>query len=206
MKLLKTDDIFIKEGAISDMVCGRLISYFEGQVGRKISGDEYSASFGSLNALKNRSLDSEFTSNSLRHGEILIVDHARAKFELKSVYDVIEKSLQEFGSQHPGLGSLLEEDFEITKPRIEKLPKSGGFTWHMDSRQSLGDRRFLTWIIYLNDVFNGGEIEFLRQGLRVSPRRGLLLMFSPFWTHVHQGRPPASSAKYTLSSGVCLTN
>ena len=53
---------------------------------------------------------------------------------------------------------------------------------------------------YLNDVESGGETDFPQLGLRVSARRGRLLMFPPYWMYQHAGLPPESGDKYILST------
>ena len=40
---------------------------------------------------------------------------------------------------------------------------------------------------YLNDVTDGGETEFLHQGLKVQPQKGLTLIWPADWTHTHRG-------------------
>jgi len=52
-------------------------------------------------------------------------------------------------------------------------------------------------MLYLNDVPEGeGETEFLHQGMRVQPRKGDLVVWPAFFTHVHRGNPVYTTDKY----------
>ena len=54
--------------------------------------------------------------------------------------------------------------------------------------------------LYLNTVKDGGETEFLYQGIRFSPEAGTLLLFPSSWTHVHRGNPPLTENKYMINT------
>jgi len=51
-------------------------------------------------------------------------------------------------------------------------------------------------MLYLNDVEEGGETEFLYQKMRVKPTKGTILIWPADWTHTHRGNPPLSGDKY----------
>ena len=53
--------------------------------------------------------------------------------------------------------------------------------------QGWGDARVLAFILYLNDVAEGGETVFLTQGRAIKPARGRLAIFPTCHTHVHSG-------------------
>jgi len=86
----------------------------------------------------------------------------------------------------------------ITKPQFQKYRRltDDGFDWHIDSIPP--DTRVLAGIAYLNDVAIGGETEF-RQGFDVKPGRGRVILFSPYWTHIHRGVPAISHHKYVVT-------
>ena len=54
----------------------------------------------------------------------------------------------------------------------------------------------LAWTIYLNDVPEGGETEFLYQSQRVSPEKGKTCIFPAGFMHTHRGNPPLKKDKY----------
>ena len=55
-------------------------------------------------------------------------------------------------------------------------------------------------ITYLNDDFDGGETEFLYQGIRVKPEKGKTVIFPASYTHMHRGNPPIGGTKYIATT------
>ncbi|MFV8783369.1 2OG-Fe(II) oxygenase [Microbulbifer sp. SA54] len=89
------------------------------------------------------------------------------------------------------------------------LKGSGGYHhWHSEHYPHPRDpeqkslHRVLFWLLYLNDVEEGGETEFFYQGTKVKPRRGRLLLSPCAFTHTHRGNVPVSEDKYILTSWV----
>ncbi len=78
-------------------------------------------------------------------------------------------------------------------------PGEGYHTWHYENS---GDSRYrkLVTMLYLNDVEEGGETEFLYLHRRVQPRQGRILIFPAGFTHTHRGNPPLSGDKFILTS------
>lgn len=70
-------------------------------------------------------------------------------------------------------------------------------------------QRVMTFLVYLNDDFEGGETDFPRIGYRYKGRRGDALFFvnvdeagAPDYRTVHAGLPPTSGTKWLLSQWV----
>ena len=57
-------------------------------------------------------------------------------------------------------------------------------------------------MVYLNDDFKEGETIFPVFGDVVEPKTGRLLIFPPYWTYLHAGKPPVKPgyAKYFLGT------
>lgn len=75
----------------------------------------------------------------------------------------------------------------------------GYHVWHYESCNRNVCQRLLTWMLYLNDVEEGGETEFLYQSMRVKPKQGTLLIWPAAFTHTHRGNPPLSNVKYVVT-------
>ena len=75
------------------------------------------------------------------------------------------------------------------------------FKWHGDGcvRRSNGEQSFLTFMVYLNDDFAGGETLF-REGLRIEPQQGMALLFCHWQKHM--GDEVRDGRKYVLRSDV----
>lgn len=92
----------------------------------------------------------------------------------------------------------INKDFYDTGYNIKKVNINEGFYhWHNDS--SRREKRFLTFMWYLNDVRSGGETEFFYQGVKIKPEAGKLVFFPSYWTHLHRGNKPLSSDKYIIT-------
>lgn len=92
---------------------------------------------------------------------------------------------------------------EVTAFQVQKYDHvdHGGYHYfHIESSSARSMRRVMAYIVYLNDITEGGETEFLHQGLRVKPETGKLAVFPAYFTHVHRGNPVLSKQdKYILT-------
>ena len=78
------------------------------------------------------------------------------------------------------------------------LNESEGYDWHSDG-MDLGLRyRFVSAVLYLNSVAQGGETEFRYQNRKITAQEGTVVLFPSGWTHIHRGCPPRSGPKYVL--------
>jgi hypothetical protein len=73
------------------------------------------------------------------------------------------------------------------------------FDEHVDATEGC-EKRFLNFLIYLNDVEEGGETEFPQLPLAVNPKAGTMVVFPPMWPWLHAGRKPISGPKYFAHS------
>lgn len=89
----------------------------------------------------------------------------------------------------------------VRSMRIQKtLPGEGYHVWHFESCGADKAQRITAWMIYLNDVDEGGETEFLYQHKRIEPKAGRLVVWPTAYTHIHRGNPPLKGEKYILTS------
>ena len=61
-------------------------------------------------------------------------------------------------------------------------------------------KRVLVYSIYLNDIEDGGETEFLYQHVRVKPKKGRTVIWPAYFPFVHRGNPPLKEDKYIITS------
>lgn len=75
------------------------------------------------------------------------------------------------------------------------------FNWHADGcvRLENGLKSMLTFMVYLNDDFIGGETLF-QHGVRIQPQKGLALLFCHWQKHM--GNEVRKGRKYVLRSDV----
>ena len=90
----------------------------------------------------------------------------------------------------------------ITDFKLQKtLPSEGYHMWHSEHCNPF-PRRIMVYSIYLNDVKEGGETEFLYQSLRVKPKQGTIVVWPAGYTHIHRGNPPLSGEKYIATGWI----
>lgn len=110
--------------------------------------------------------------------------------------DVLHTGARFYGcwSKHYVYGG--DRDWELIRYEPGQI-----FSPHVDA--IIGSRwqqRQLSVILYLNDEFEGGGTHFPPPGpgITVEPEAGKLVLFPPFYTHPHEGLPPAEGTKYAV--------
>jgi hypothetical protein len=78
----------------------------------------------------------------------------------------------------------------------------GYHIWHFEQASREQATRLMAYILYLNDVDEGGETEFLHQTRRIKPEAGTLVLFPASYTHLHRGNTPLSNTKYILTGWI----
>jgi hypothetical protein len=92
------------------------------------------------------------------------------------------------------------EPHTIYTYKIQKtLPGGGYHVWHSEDGSKQMSQRVGVYILYLNDVDEGGETEFLYLSKRVAAKKGRLVIFPPNYPWAHRGNPPLSGEKYILT-------
>ena len=123
--------------------------------------------------------------------------------EMSTLYnDIIRECWQQYSNKYFTLQVLEVETYNANIQRT--LPGQGYHTWHYenDFRSRAALPRVLASMMYLNDVDDGGETEFLYQSKRFSPKKGRVLLWPAQFTHTHRGNPPLSGEKYIITSWI----
>ena len=93
--------------------------------------------------------------------------------------------------------------------QIQKYDKGSGHynTWHVEQEDLRTSERVFVFILYLNDVEEGGETGFLikedGEYIKVKPKTGRLIIHPASWPFIHKGFKPESSDKYILTTWLC---
>ena len=117
----------------------------------------------------------------------------------KLVNEHISRALYEYFEYFPVLNTAESALYSI-RQKLQKTDVAGGFhVWHYENGHIDSVHRMLAWTIYLNDVPEGGETEFLYQSERVKPVKGRTVIFPAGFMHTHRGNPPISNEKYILT-------
>ena len=105
--------------------------------------------------------------------------------------------------ENTGASDAYGVPFHFTCLKIQKtLPTEGYHVWHIEHGKGFDNEpRAFVFSVYLNDVEDGGETEFLHFSKRVKPKTGRIVIWPAGFPYVHRGNPPLSGEKYILTSG-----
>jgi len=108
--------------------------------------------------------------------------------------------------ENTGAKEAYSVPFHFTCLKIQKtLPTEGYHLWHVEHGKGFhNEPRAFVFSIYLNDVEEGGETEFLNFSKRVQPKKGRIVIWPAAFPYVHRGNPPLSGEKYILTSWMLL--
>ena len=100
------------------------------------------------------------------------------------------------------LDSYGQDKLYYTSLKIQKtLPTQGYHIWHIEHNKGFDNEpRAFVFSVYLNDVDEGGETEFLHFSKRVKPKKGRIVIWPAGFPYVHRGNPPLAGEKYILTS------
>ena len=187
--------VFVKEDAFSSKFCDEVIQDFElyKNTGRARAGQ---SGVGIDNTVKNTT-----DLNILDFPEL----KAKYNVELNNTFNYLlsEEYLgqlpfqEEFGKSTLFFSPTFYEIFQIQKYDQNKGHYNG---WHAETGDFEMSRRMFVFILYLNDVNEGGETELLYTGLKVKPQKGKLLIHPASYPFVHKGHTPISDSKYILTT------
>ena len=126
--------------------------------------------------------------------------------ELKTMMVNYDLAFQHYCSNVGAKESYDVDKFLFTTLKIQKtLPTEGYHIWHIEHGKGFdNEARAFVFSIYLNDVEEGGETEFLHFSKRVKPKKGRIVIWPAGFPYVHRGNPPLSGEKYILTSWMML--
>jgi len=108
--------------------------------------------------------------------------------------------------ENVGANDVYGVPFYFTQLKIQKtLPTEGYHVWHIEHGKGFDlEARAFVFSIYLNDVEEGGETEFLHFSKRIKPKKGRIVIWPAGFPYVHRGNSPLSGEKYILTSWMML--
>ena len=116
-------------------------------------------------------------------------------------------SLERYVKLYPFLNELPEWSISSSYKIQKYKPNEGYFKLHCENVGSEVEdqfKRILAWMIYLNDVKDGGYTEFPAQKKKFQPRRGDILIWPAYWTHPHRGVTSKTQTKYIITGWMGL--
>ena len=117
----------------------------------------------------------------------------------KPLHDMVE----DYRKKYSVLDVLSQSWSLYRNIKIQRYHPNEGYTrLHCENDAEAPDMRhlrILAWMIYLNDVKDGGHTEFPVQDKKFQPREGDMLMWPAYWTHPHRGVVSKTETKYIMT-------
>jgi Rps23 Pro-64 3,4-dihydroxylase Tpa1-like proline 4-hydroxylase len=177
--------IFEKENALPDFLCDNMVERFEqardehypGRIGQTFSED--------------RSIK--------KSTDMVVSGKEHWKDVDNNLFRSLALALKEFKQKY----EYFKGPFKDNGYAIQRTEVGEHYHWHIDGGSHDFAERQLVAVWYLNDVPGpGGETEFLFQDIKVTPQKGKLILFPPFWTHEHRGVTLQKGVKYIATTWV----
>lgn len=192
--------IGIFPGAVNDNICDLAIEHFE--------------KAKELNFVRNRKETDQApklmkdTKSYFLSGTSDLVDYKNeilAKND-RGIFETFSQSLwncyQQYVDHYGVLETVGKHGISGTIKIQKTSPGEGYHAWHCEHDGFIQGNRLMMAILFLNNVEEGGETEFLYQSKRIKPRKGTILLCPSSFTHTHRGNPPISGDKYILTTWI----
>lgn len=172
--------IQIKDDALSAAQCDALIDWFESNTGIQQPG--------------------RIGSQALNTASKASTDIPRW-FHLQDMPEqVIEKALEagaaDYGRNRLHVFRTLSRMIIDNSYVLQRyMPEEGYYALHCEVGSPANMMRVLAWMIYLNDVPDGGT-HFSEQEFDCEARQGRLVMWPAYFTHMHRGIVSSTTTKY----------
>jgi hypothetical protein len=139
----------------------------------------------------------ELEINSKRTNSHLFLNiHAEKNEKLRVInnryFDLIVSAMRSYQSTIAGDSPFyFGEGFNVLKYQTGQEYKA-----HYDGGTE--SRRAFSPILYLNDDYTGGEIEFVNFGITIKPEPGTLMLFPSNYAYSHIAHPVKTGTKYAI--------
>jgi len=169
---------FIRVYKTDKKLCDDLIEYYNLNTEYKSEGQGFSG----VNKDIKDSIDVKFYNQS----------NNKTILEFFNVLSVcLKQYLFEFNIKFPVITDMIN--------LIQYYPKGGGYkVFHYENGESISAHRRLVYMLYLNDVSNGGT-EFKYQNIKLDAKKGNLVIWPAEFTHVHRGIISKTKEKYIVT-------
>jgi len=184
-------DVMVARNILSREDCAKIISTIEARPEQwQKSSTVADANAGSI------------APNSPRKSDGFPLSSIAGKSLFTSINKVDDLCFGVFGQAVQAYSRLLGERFAIDQDEgysVLRYGQGGEYKYHVDNgAASTGTLRTLSALLYLNDNYVGGEIDFPRQALKIKPETGLVIVFPAIANFIHASLPIESGIKYTV--------
>jgi len=113
---------------------------------------------------------------------------------IKQVYTTLTEALEVAGKNYCLATNL--EYFPPSPLSISKYIAGASMGPHVDTYPGDGKSPVMSGVLYLNDDYTGGELDFPLQGVRIKPEAGSIIIFPSVEPFFHQSLEVVAGEKY----------
>lgn len=181
------------ENSLSSKNCKKIIDLFEksknlhavGQTGQYLNNSTQKKSTD-INIDSTFLLDPEWNSN------------------ITEILNCLNFGIDSYVKKYPFVNSL-DKWAMVPRFNIQRYcPGEGYYAWHCESGGPATRNRVLAWMIYLNDIADGGT-EFAHGNEPLTAKEGTLSVWPAYFTHYHRGIISQSNTKYIATGWYAYT-
>ena len=177
--------IFIKDDALPGFLCDDMVQRFE-----QAEDEQYLGRIGQA---------FEQDTSIKKSTDLVVSGKPHWKDVDNNLFRSLGMALNEFKQKY----EYFKGPFKDNGYALQRTNVGEHYHWHIDGGSHDFAQRQLVAVWYLNDVPGpGGETEFLFQDIKVTPKKGRLVLFPPFWTHEHRGVTLQKGVKYIATTWV----
>lgn len=177
--------IYEKENALPDFLCDNMVERFE-----QAKDEQYLGRIGQT-FTEDRSIK--------KSTDLVVSGKPHWKDVDNNLFRSLGMALKEFREKF----EYFKGPFKDNGYALQRTEVGEHYHWHIDGGSHEFAERQLVALWYLNDVPGpGGETEFMYQDVKITPQKGKLILFPPFWTHEHRGVTLQQGAKYIATTWV----
>ena len=178
--------IFEKKNALPDFLCDDMVARFEAN-----QADQYEGRVGAnMNSNESLKKTTDLIASGKEHWKD--VDN--------NLFRSLAMALKEFKVLYPYFSEMSR--FKDMGYNLQRYKEGEYYHWHVDADNKALAERQLVALWYLNDVDEGGETDFVFQNASVTPEKGKLMLFPPFWTHEHRANVVKKGVKYIATTWI----
>lgn len=122
----------------------------------------------------------------------------RGKGPINMIWKGLQVCFEEYVKQYD---HLLDNHISAHALKMQRTnPGQGYHIWHHENNGYEDRHRCLAFSIYLNDIDDAGETEFLYLRRRIKPERNMCVIWPAGFTHVHRGNVVhGTKSKYIIT-------
>ena len=179
--------IYSIPNALPDFLCDNMVERFESH-----REEQYAGRVGS-EAGQNQQLK--------KTTDLIVSGKEHWKDVDNNLFRSLALAIRQFQQSYPFFQDMRR--FKDMGYNLQRYEAGEYYHWHVDGDNNQLASRQLVALWYLNDVAGpGGETEFLHQDVKVTPEKGKLILFPPFWTHEHRAVEMTQGVKYIATTWI----